>query len=37
VLVLSGLTAEDRIIADAAGIKAGDYVQVDSSDVQAPQ
>jgi RND family efflux transporter MFP subunit len=37
VLVLSGLTAEDRIIADAAGIKAGDYVQVDTSDMEAKQ
>ena len=35
--VLAGLTAEDRIIADAAGIKAGDSVQVARADVEAKQ
>jgi multidrug efflux pump subunit AcrA (membrane-fusion protein) len=35
--VLAGLTAEDRIITDAAGIKAGDYVQVDTPDLEAKQ
>ena len=35
--VLAGLTADDRIIADAAGIKAGDSVQVAIADVEAKQ
>jgi HlyD family secretion protein len=35
--VLAGLTAEDHIIADAAGIKAGDSVQVARGGVEAKQ